>query len=480
MNLRLWQRLIIALVFVSGISLVQAKQDELSALYNAEPNNTHTQVVRVVNPADFSAFFLLLMADVDGQGNLIQERGYQLACDTSLSNDKQLSVLLGLGLEKDKIWALELLGINDSRVVNSGYQTRPTLSCTRQGIEDLYVVRFPDQSQRYFVSYSNSRDFHMLGCQGLFDALEFELSEATEVDYELAQTFFNLSDDNDIHCRAGTGVGRYLWHSVSPYFWHTCGVRGNQSLACWGYNNSGQSSVPADLGPVLAVSTGYSHSCAIKADKSVACWGRNDYGQSDVPADLGEVLSLDSAGYHNCAIKADQSLACWGRNAEGQSTVPADLGGVLSVAAGYYFTCAIKVNNNTVCWGQNNYEQTSVPANLGLVISISAGVYHACAIKADKTLACWGYNYYGQIEVPAGLGQVKTLSAVGHHTCVITADGATQCWGRNAEGQNDVPANLGEPLSIHTGVYHTCAIKADKSLQCWGYNDYGQSDVPSL
>lgn len=36
--------------------------------------------------------------------------------------------------------------------------------------------------------------------------------------------------------------------------------------------------------PVAAVSAGNSHSCGIKADGSVACWGDNGYGQTNTPA----------------------------------------------------------------------------------------------------------------------------------------------------------------------------------------------------
>ena len=47
----------------------------------------------------------------------------------------------------------------------------------------------------------------------------------------------------------------------------------------------GQCDVPADLGPVLAVSAGSFHTCAVRADSQIVCFGRNADGQCDVPAD---------------------------------------------------------------------------------------------------------------------------------------------------------------------------------------------------
>jgi alpha-tubulin suppressor-like RCC1 family protein len=35
---------------------------------------------------------------------------------------------------------------------------------------------------------------------------------------------------------------------------------------------------------------GSGHTCAIKADQTVQCWGDNSLGQCNVPADLGPVM----------------------------------------------------------------------------------------------------------------------------------------------------------------------------------------------
>ncbi|WP_420444035.1 hypothetical protein [Candidatus Poriferisodalis sp.] len=50
---------------------------------------------------------------------------------------------------------------------------------------------------------------------------------------------------------------------------HSCGLRSNGSVTCWG-NNSGQMVVPS--GSFTAVSAGHNHSCGVRSDGSVTCW----------------------------------------------------------------------------------------------------------------------------------------------------------------------------------------------------------------
>ena len=56
--------------------------------------------------------------------------------------------------------------------------------------------------------------------------------------------------------------------------------------------------VPANLGPVLSAAACARHTCAIKADGSLVCFGHNEEGQCTVPADLGPVLSM-AAGFEH-------------------------------------------------------------------------------------------------------------------------------------------------------------------------------------
>ena len=61
----------------------------------------------------------------------------------------------------------------------------------------------------------------------------------------------------------------------------------------------------------VSVSAGVQHTCGVKMDGSVECWGWNQYGQSTPPA--GEFVSV-SAGYGlTCGVKSDGSCSMLGR-----------------------------------------------------------------------------------------------------------------------------------------------------------------------
>ena len=74
------------------------------------------------------------------------------------------------------------------------------------------------------------------------------------------------------------------------------------------------------------VACGNSHTCAIRDDGNVWCWGSNMYGQlgmgasggsspNPVPLDLGSgrtAKALCAGSQHSCVILDDDTLKCWG------------------------------------------------------------------------------------------------------------------------------------------------------------------------
>lgn len=59
---------------------------------------------------------------------------------------------------------------------------------------------------------------------------------------------------------------------------------------------------------------GWHHTCALSTAGRVSCWGWNDYGQTTVPAGVagGAHVSVAAGLGHSCAVSAAGSVSCWG------------------------------------------------------------------------------------------------------------------------------------------------------------------------
>ena len=248
---------------------------------------------------------------------------------------------------------------------------------------------------------------------------------------------------------------------------HSCAVRADDTITCWGRNNAGQTDAPA--GAFKTVSAGELHSCAVRADDTITCWGDNGYGQTDAPA--GAFKTVSAGELHSCAVRADDTITCWGDNAFGKADAPA--GAFKTVSAGGNRSCAVRADDSITCWG-SGARQADAPAGVALK-TVSVGSRHSCAVRADDTITCWGYNRDGQADAPAGA--FKTVSAGGFHSCAVRADDTITCWGDNVFGLTDAPA--GAFKTVSAGTFHSCAIRADDTITCWGSNSDGQTYAPA-
>ena len=257
---------------------------------------------------------------------------------------------------------------------------------------------------------------------------------------------------------------------------HTCRVREDGSVECWGWNEFGQARPPA--GEFISVSAGAFHTCGVRTDGSVACWGSDEHGQANPPE--GEFSSV-SAGHDNtCGVETNGSVECWGLYFDG--LIPPPSYGFATVSVGNDHACGVVEFDRTGrlpkgsidCWGTGHYGQTTAPR--GEFTSVSAGAYHACGVKTDGSVACWGgtNSNYGQAQPPEG--EFSSISGAISHTCGVKTDGSIVCWGVGGAGQADPPE--GEFASVAAGTYHTCGEKTDGSTVCWGNDAHGRATPP--
>ena len=356
---------------------------------------------------------------------------------------------------------------------------------------------------------------------------------------------------------------------------HTCGITIDNNLWCWGENTRGQLGVgdfvnrtsPTQVKvakdesltdkfftDVLSISLGSSHTCAIKLDHTLWCWGLNYYGQLGLGNSgtgtnqysprqvkisedefLTDVSSVSLGEFHTCALKTDGTLWCWGRNYYGQlglgnnddKTYPTQVTGLTNISSinlGRRYSCVVKKDGTLWCWGQNEDYQLGIGNNtnqnlpkqvkasenenefLTDVSSVSLGEVHTCVNKTDGTLWCWGFNAHGQLGIGSTTAQpfptqvkvsenddkyftdVSSISLGYFHTCAKKTDYTLWCWGFNGSGQLGIGSNINKLFPeqvvsltnvsrINTGAEHTCAIELDGTLWCWGRNDKNQVGV---
>lgn len=248
--------------------------------------------------------------------------------------------------------------------------------------------------------------------------------------------------------------------SVSAGRTHSCGLRPDGTVECWGYEWGG--TVPD--GTFTEITSGSWHSCGIRPDSSVLCWGDNPFGQLDAPA---YEFTTTSAGRQNtCGIRTKGNLVCWGTAPRG--TQPPKKGHFVAVDVGYQHTCAIRTDGNIHCWGNNDYGQLSAPA--GSFTAVTTGNQHTCGLRTNGQIACWGHPRHGRTKAPTGT--FTAITAGYDHTCAIATDASLTCWGRSQFDQLGAPT--GTHTSVAAGAFHNCAVATDASLTCWGYNDFGQ------
>ena len=183
--------------------------------------------------------------------------------------------------------------------------------------------------------------------------------------------------------------------------YHSLALKADGAVVAWGYNNYGQTKVPAMAKNVVAIAGGGYHSLALQADGRVVAWGYDGNGLANVPATATNVVAIAGVGYHSLALKADGVVVAWGDNGYGQTNIPANATNVVAIAGGYSHSLALKVDGTVVAWGDNGYGQTNVPANATNIVAIAAGEYHSLALKADGTVVVWGWNKYSQTNVPS-------------------------------------------------------------------------------
>jgi alpha-tubulin suppressor-like RCC1 family protein len=202
--------------------------------------------------------------------------------------------------------------------------------------------------------------------------------------------------------------------AISAGLAHTCALLADATVRCWGDNDEGQlgdgttderhapvkvrNASGGVLSGVVAISAGYDHTCALRADRRVSCWGNNEHGR------LGDGSTQDR--HHPVQVKRGSGA----------------LSGVTHISAGDGATCAATIERQAYCWGNNENGElgdgTTTERHKARLVKrdsrpfagvqrIETSADHTCAVRSNKTAWCWGANSDGQVG--SGSAEPKVL-----------------------------------------------------------------------
>ena len=266
-------------------------------------------------------------------------------------------------------------------------------------------------------------------------------------------------------------------------------------MLCWGWTMAGALGRPwpqGDVGPALGISdavqvaAGRDHSCALRRNGDVACWGQNEHGEvgdgtttkRDTPVPvirLAGATQVVAGMHHSCARLRSGAVSCWG-NIPGQirsaprpgrsfgdivnHSKPVPVGGAagaLRLAAGNSHVCAQLLGGRLACWGsffpgdrdadQVSIHKRAVPlGGISNVAGVATGDSFTCALHGSGEVSCWGYGLsgelgHGKLEIRprpvqvAGLADAVEIAAGHSFACARRKTGAVVCWGDNTHCQ---------------------------------------------
>ena len=317
---------------------------------------------------------------------------------------------------------------------------------------------------------------------------------------------------------------------VSAGFFHTCGLREDGTITCWGAHGEDErltesaGLIDSPPGSFSQVDAGHHHSCAIRQDGAVKCWGSMSIEGDDMPPEekammeamwappQGRFISVSAGFLFSCGVRIDNRAECWGTIVvASQGAFAPPEGEYTSVSAGAYHACGIRVDQTVICWGSNRgfdgeFLGQATPPD-GPFQLINAGAFHTCGFRPDGEIRCWGsivggvdgevqtceqqpdgtskcwvderenesYKAWGGGADSAPDGNLKAMDSGDTFACALWDGGHIGCWGFG--GINDSPPpGIFEAVTVGEG--HGCGLRPDGSIECWGDDTFGRASPP--
>lgn len=276
---------------------------------------------------------------------------------------------------------------------------------------------------------------------------------------------------------------------------------------------------PGDPDAWTQIALGTYHTCGIRGDRSMWCFGDGRQGQRGDASD-------------DTVRTTPQRVLAAGEGLDGDYWTD-----WTAVSAGGFTTCGLRRNGTLWCWGDGSSGERGdgTLTEIGLTpsavaadrpeaapwsdwIAVSVGSTHACGIREGGTLWCWGFAASGRLghgddegDLPNPVQVVQAdaeeggptwsdwiaVSAGGRSVCGLREDGSLWCWGESGFGQRgdgitgfesrstpsrvltaDGEGSWSDWIAVSSGAHHVCGLRSNGSDEstawCWGRSQFGQ------
>ena len=189
------------------------------------------------------------------------------------------------------------------------------------------------------------------------------------------------------------------WTEIDTGKDHACAQKKSGKLFCWGDNDQGQlgtggpdddaltpQAVSGGIRSWTRLSLGSNHSCALRKNGKLFCWG------SDAAGAIGNGFGAETE--FNMPVQVAGGLIRY-----------------KSVAAGAFLTCATTTDRQAYCWGFDedgelgDGDDDELPEHAPVIVSgaatdwkaLSGGERVTCGLKTSGRAFCWGRDASGEV-----------------------------------------------------------------------------------
>lgn len=257
---------------------------------------------------------------------------------------------------------------------------------------------------------------------------------------------------------------------------HSCGIRTDETLDCWGSNYIYKSHPPE--GHFKAVSVDGGSSCAITVQGEAWCWGsspshlveflpgrepeNHTFGAPRQFSHEQDFEQISTSPTHTCPTRSSGKVVCKGRGSNGQESVPE--GTYLSVSASWDSTCALRSDRKVLCWGFHydwGFDFDKPPSLMVANSHTFSFIDGNCGVTDSGNIVCWpsrvGQKYYGKVDqVISVLGERFQSVSVGYLVCGLTVRGSLRCYDRIDYDHWLAPQGVFQSVDVGEGF--VCAI----------------------